>query len=227
VAGDAQDVVRLDSSEDTVLALRADGRVVVWAAGQDSSLWTPPPGISPVEICAGTGGSGYVVCADGSVHAATDSTLAVPTGLNLISRVFAAPGGGFCAVRRDGTATFWGATQAPVTPIPAGLRDISFFCFGQRYALAMQRDGTLLGWGQLAPDQRYRIRRFTGSLAIPRDYADRVFPVHRSDHAWELIPNPNVPPYMAEDRPSVLESRLRGCIDAVFTLHTVVALKPQ
>ncbi len=34
---------------------------------------------------------------------------------------------------------------------------------------------------------------------VYHDYADRVFPVHRADHSWELAPNPNIPEYVAED----------------------------
>jgi hypothetical protein len=50
--------------------------------------------------------------------------------------------------------------------------------------------------------------------------------VHRSDHSWELAPNPSVPEYIAEDRSSVVEGRLRTCIDAVFTKEFVIGLKP-
>jgi hypothetical protein len=35
-----------------------------------------------------------------------------------------------------------------------------------------------------------------------------------------------VPEYVAEDRSSVTEGRLRGAIDAVFTREFAIALKP-
>jgi hypothetical protein len=53
-----------------------------------------------------------------------------------------------------------------------------------------------------------------------------VFAVHRSDHSWELAPNPNIPEYVSEDRSSFVEGRLRGSIDAVFTREYVIGLKP-
>lgn len=84
----------------------------------------------------------------------------------------------------------------------------------------------MTGWGQLAQDQRYRTRKFTSATKVYHDYAERVFPVHRSDHSWELVPNPSVPEYVSEDRSSVTEGRLRGAIDAVFTREFAIALKP-
>jgi hypothetical protein len=116
--------------------------------------------------------------------------------------------------------------QSPITPLPAELRDLVSVGLSPSYGVALQRDGTLTGWGQLAQDQRFRTRKFTGGIKVCHDYSGRVFPVHRSDHSWELAPNPSIPEYIAEDRSSVVEGRLRTCIDAVFTKEFVIGLKP-
>jgi hypothetical protein len=113
-----------------------------------------------------------------------------------------------------------------VIPLPVDLKDIISLSISSSFGVALQRDGTMTGWGQLAQDQRYRTRKLTSATKVYHDYAERVFPVHRSDHSWELVPNPSVPEYVAEDRGSVTEGRLRGAIDAVFTREFVIALKP-
>jgi hypothetical protein len=110
--------------------------------------------------------------------------------------------------------------------MPGDLRDLISLSIGGGYGVALQRDGTMTGWGQLANDQRYRIRKFTSATKVYHDYAGRVFPVHRSDHSWELATNPSVPEYESEDGVGLLEGRLRGAIDAVFGEDFVVALRP-
>jgi alpha-tubulin suppressor-like RCC1 family protein len=225
VPSEAANVVRLDSSEDSVLALREDGKVVAWGRGKPAAVWAPPAGKAPVEVCAGANASGYVLCTDGSAFPTSDDLSPAPAGLGPIVRLFYVPQAGFGGLRRDGTPAFWGNPEPPVTPLPGDLRDVISFSFAQRYAVALQRDGTLIGWGELAQDEKFRTRKFTGSLGVPNDYAGRVFPVHRSDHSWELVPNPNVPAYVAEDRPALIEGKLRGCVDAVFTQHYVIGLR--
>ncbi|MDZ4290148.1 MAG: hypothetical protein U0984_19435, partial [Prosthecobacter sp.] len=229
---EATDVVRLDSSDESALALRADGKVAVWGPGKAAQLWEPPPGKAPSDICAGTNSSGFVLCTDGTLHhtdGAPGKTAEAtpPVTIGPVARLTYIAGSGFCAIQRDGTALFWGEPTPPVTPLPGDLRDLSFLSFSERYAVAMQRDGTLTGWGDLAPGQRFRIRRFTGSLGVPRDPTSRLIPIHRGDHAWELVPNPSTPDYLAEDRVSVIEGRLRGCFDALFTEYCVLGLRPQ
>ncbi|HYF36630.1 MAG TPA: protein kinase [Prosthecobacter sp.] len=228
VPDSAANVVRLDSTSSAALALRSDGQVVVWGPGKAETVWQAPAGKAPMEICAGSNATGWVLCTDGTVLRTDESLPAPPDDLPPVACLFYVPDAGVCAVRRDGIPVYWGSNTDSVTPVVLpGLRDVACVSFGQRYAVAMQRDGTVIGWGQLAPDQRFRIRRFTGSVAILHDYADRVFPVHRGDHAWELIPNPNIPGYLAEDRLAVLEGRLRGSVDAVFTQYYVIGLRLQ
>jgi hypothetical protein len=113
-----------------------------------------------------------------------------------------------------------------VLPLPGDLRDLISISIGRRFGVALQRDGTMTGWGDIARDQRYRVRKLTAATKVYHDYADRVFPVHRADHSWELAANPNIPEYEAEDNVGLMEGRLRGATDAVFGSDFVVMLRP-
>jgi len=229
VADSATDIVRLDSTDSTALALRADGRVIAWGPTTvaNPTVWEPSNNKAAADICAGLDVTGYVLCTDGTLLPITGKETTPPATLAAVMRLFHVPNGGCCAIQRDGIPVFWGTDIPPVTPLPSDLRDLAYLSFSPRYAVAMKKDGTLEGWGEIAPDQRFRIRKFTGSIAVLHDSADRVFPVHRGDHSWELVPNPNVSDYVSEDRSAVIEGRLRGCLDAVFAEHHVLGLRPQ
>ena len=151
-----------------------------------------------------------------------------PTALEAVAKLqYINTTGGWCALlRNSGKVVYWGVAQSPVLPFPADMKEVVCLGICSGYGVALQKDGTMTGWGQLAQDQRFRTRKFTGGTKICMDYAGRLFPVHRSDHSWELAPNPNIPEYISEDRTGVLEGRLRGCIDAVFTKEYVIGLKP-
>jgi hypothetical protein len=232
---EAKDIVKLDASNDSALALRADGKVVVWAteSTDPAQIWEPPAGKAPSDICAGSDGTGYVVFTDGSIqHTANDGVgrnaeSTAPGTLGPVSRLIHVPKAGFCALLRDGSCVYWGLNISPVTPPPANLRDLISLSFSEKYAVALQRDGILAGWGELAPGQRFSTTRFNASIGLLHDPAGRILPLHRSDHSWELVANPSTPEYLGEDRVSALEGRLRGCVDALFTQYYVLALRPQ
>lgn len=226
----ATDVVQFDSTAYSTLALRSDGKVIAWSPFNitNAMTWQAPDGKIPVSVYAGNGGSGFAVCTDGSILPVGTSEPAPPPTLGPVVKLFFMPNSlGWCAILRDGTAAYWGTAQPPVTPLPPDMRDLIGISLASAYGVALQRDGTMTGWGQLSQDQRFRTRKFTGGIEVLHDFADRVFPVHRSDNSWELAPNPNVPEYSAEDRSSVVEGRLRGSIDAVFTRDYVIGLKLQ
>ena len=227
---EATDVVQIDSTDLTAVALRKDGQVWCWGASTATTptKWEAPRGKTPLHVYAGITQTGYVLCTDGSLEPIGSINPAAPTALGPVAKLQYIPTtGGWCALlSKGGEPVYWGTMQSPITPLPSEMRDLVSVGLSSSYGVALQRDGTLTGWGQLAQDQRFRIRKFTGGIDICHDYSGRVFPVHRSDHSWELTPNPSVPEYVAEDRSSVVEGRLRNCIDAVFTKEFVIGLKP-
>ncbi|MES2599100.1 MAG: serine/threonine-protein kinase [Verrucomicrobiota bacterium] len=224
-----KDVVQMDCNGDCTVALMGDGKAAAWVVGSGEApkIWTPSGSQVPVRVHAGQSSSGFVSLSDGSLVPMGDPKSTPPGDLGQIKQLITIPGLGWCALRgRDGTPAYWGETKAPVLPLPGDLRDLISLSIGGNFGVALQRDGTMTGWGQLANDQRYRIRKFTAATKVYHDYASRVFPVHRSDHSWELATNPSVPEYEAEDGVGLLEGRLRGSIDAVFGDDFVVALRP-
>jgi serine/threonine protein kinase len=225
----AADVVQIDSTNTSALALLADGHVIAWGPDNAASgiSWKSTDGRAPVRVYAGEDGTGYVHLQDGTIQPVGTVTPAAPAELSISRQLIRLPIHGWIAILpRDGLPLFWGNAAPPVIPLPVDLKDIISLSISSSFGVALQRDGTMTGWGQLAQDQRYRTRKLTSATKVYHDYAERVFPVHRSDHSWELVPNPSVPEYVAEDRGSVTEGRLRGAIDAVFTREFVIALKP-
>lgn len=225
----ATDVVQIDSTSTAALALLADGHVIAWGPGISASgiRWKSPDGRAPVRVYAGEDGTGYVHLQDGTIQPVGKVSTAAPPELTISRQLIRLPIHGWIAILpRDGAPYFWGTSAPPVIPLPADLKDIISLSVSTSFGVALQRDGTMTGWGQLAQGQSYRTRKLTSATKVYHDYAERVFPVHRSDHSWELVPNPSVPEYVAEDRSSVTEGRLRGAIDAVFTREFVIALKP-
>jgi len=223
------DVVQIDSTDTTAIALMADGKVIAWkpTSVADAVTWQPVDGKAPVSVHAGMNGSGYVFLSDGTLQPVGDVNATPPPDLGPIKQLVHIPNRGWCGILpRDGSPVFWGNAAPPIIPLPSDLKDLISLSIASGFGVALQRDGTMTGWGQLATDQRYRVRKFTSATKVYHDYADRVFPVHRADHSWELAPNPNIPEYVSEDRSSVVEGRLRGAIDAVFGRQYVIALRP-
>ena len=225
----AIEVVQLDSTDEAALALRSDGKVIAWSPRSVANpvIFQAPGGRAPISVHAGPEGSGYALCSDGSVHAVGPAAQQPPTVMAVFTRlIFQPTTRGWCALQRDGSPLYWGAQLPGILPLPSGMRDLFDLDIASGFAVALQRDGTLTGWGKTAPDQSFRRRQFTGAVEVVHDHADRVFAVHRNDDSWELAPNPNIPSYVAEDRLSVLEGRLRGAIQVIFTREHVIALKP-
>ena len=224
----AIEVVQIDSSDEAALALRSDGKVIAWSprTAANPLIFQAPGGRAPISVHAGPEDSGYALCSDGSVHSVGPAAPQPPTAMAFSRLIFQPTTRGWCALQRDGSPLYWGAQLPGILPLPSGMKDLFDVEIASGFAVALQRDGTLTGWGKTAPDQSFRRRQFTGAVEVVHDHADRVFAVHRNDHSWELAPNPNIPSYAAEDRLSVLEGRLRGAIQALFTREHVIALKP-
>lgn len=238
IPDEATNIVKISASSDATLALRTDGKIISWGAAASSTtpapaqVFDPPSGKAPADICAGGDGGGYVVFTDGSIQstspdAGTTPETTPPVDLGPVAQLIYAPHAGYCALLRDGSVVYWGQSVSPIAPPSPKLRDLVSLTFSEKYAAALQRDGILVGWGELAAGQHFRIARVNSSIGFCHDPAGRIFPIHHTDHSWELIPNPSVPDYLSEDRLSALEGRLRGCLDVLFTQYYVICLRPQ
>lgn len=225
VPGHVVDVVKVDSSQDTVAALMKDGRIVVWhLGGTDEILYrSPRQGRAFLNVYAGLKGEVAALQTDGTLVNFTIG--AWNPGTSSFRFATYVPTGGLLAVTSRGSPASFGVHPSSVVPFPPDLRDVKQIQSGRAFAVALKIDGTLQGWGTIAQGQSYRTRRFVDALEIVRDYGDRLFPVHRGDHAWELITNPSTPSTMGEESPTQIESGLSRCVQAVFCASTVIGLR--
>jgi hypothetical protein len=149
------------------LALRSDGTVIGWGRDPDGAA-SPPKGLSGVVAIDTGAGFSVALRRDGSVAAwgsnATGQS-AVPEDLGQVTAVsaggFTGKGGVACgfglALTVQGTVVRWGSEPdedscygqlgASLDP-PAGLHDVVAISAGNRQALALEADGTVVGWGQ-------------------------------------------------------------------------------
>ncbi|MCI0536079.1 MAG: hypothetical protein L0Z50_12715 [Verrucomicrobiales bacterium] len=160
------------SLEDTVaiaaggyhsLALRADGTVVAWGAGDPFGFSNfgqvnVPGGLrNAVGVAAGEFHS-LALRADGTVVAwgwNIDGQARVPAGLSNAVAI-AANGWHSLALTVDGRVVGWGSRE-PSRMIPSGLSNVVAIAVGGFHSLALRADGTVIGWG----------RNDDGQAAIP------------------------------------------------------------
>jgi uncharacterized membrane protein YoaK (UPF0700 family) len=129
------------------LALRADGTVVAWGAGEDV-----PAGLSDVTAISCGWGHILALKSDGTVVAwGSDSygQTEVPAGLSGVTAI-AAGGVHSLALKSDGTVVSWGIDRPGIldTP-PAGLSGVTAIAAGGEFSLALKSDGTVAGWGYI------------------------------------------------------------------------------
>ncbi|GAA3610866.1 RCC1 domain-containing protein [Microlunatus ginsengisoli] len=166
------------------LAVSADGSVVGWGGavhGEDR----PPAGLDHVVDVETGAGFALALRDDGTVAAwgaNTTGAVDVPAGLHAIA--IAAGGyrgvsGSECgyalAVTTERTVVRWGAVGpnlgcygdlGPALDPPAGLTDVVAVAAGERHALALRADGTVVGWGSDVVGQATPPPGLTGVVAI-------------------------------------------------------------
>lgn len=140
-----RNVVSMSSSTSHTLALHADGSVSGW----------PKPGYSFTPVAPGV--SNLVAIAAGENYSLVLDASGIATGWGLttfsgrLTNVAALRvlGPFWVVLRRDGTVLASHPTQdIPIPPDVTGLADVSFW---HGWAVAVQRDGTLVQWGVGAP----------------------------------------------------------------------------
>jgi len=139
--------VAVGAGQQSVAALRADGKVLVWPTSQPQ----PPAGLGPVaEISVGA----YHAVArlrDGTVAAWGNGQIVgnatkVPAGL---AGIVAGAAGNFrsLAVDAAGKLTVWGTAPAGIPPSAAQLAGTVALAAGEYDTFALKVDGSLLAWG--------------------------------------------------------------------------------
>jgi len=136
------------------LALKSNGTVVAWSAG--NVLTTVPAGLSGVlDIAVGL--DHYLALkADGTVVAWGGSNpfgeLTIPPGLSNVTAI--AAGEYFNVARKsDGTVVAWGRNSSSQVSGATGKTDIAQVVCGRQHCLARKSDGTLVAWGDSGSGQ--------------------------------------------------------------------------
>ncbi len=141
------------------LAVRADGTVVAWGAGEtnnpsdgnDFGQSIVPPDLNNVVAVAGGFGFSLALQADGTVVGWGDNTYGetnVPAGPSSVVAIAAGYADEFgLALQADGMVAGWGDNTYGEVNIPPGLNNVVAIAAGGDFSLALKADGTVVGWG--------------------------------------------------------------------------------
>jgi alpha-tubulin suppressor-like RCC1 family protein len=134
-------------TENTCLAIKADGSIAQW--GDYTTRWgaaSPPAGTDFIAVSAGWG-HGMALHADGTVECWGDNSegqCAVPAG----TYTAISAGESFSVgLKTDGSIICWGRNTNGECDSPAGT-DYTAISAGYRHSIAIKADGTLVGWGK-------------------------------------------------------------------------------
>src|SRR4029078_6640432 len=136
-------VTQLDADNNSVVALKSDGTVVMW--GQDCCV---PAGLTGVTQIGVGDFLNVALKSDGTVvtFGLGSGDAPVPPGL---SGVVAVDAGSrvVLAVKSDGTVVGFGKSFFGTLDVPAGLSNVTAVALGQGHALALKSDGTVVALG--------------------------------------------------------------------------------
>lgn len=153
-AGGVSRVVSVCQNSTLSVAARSDGTVVAW----DRSGFVPsmvPADLSNVTMVACNNFNVAALRSDGTVRVWSPQpggyrAVVPPAGLKDIVSICGS-GSCFLALGRDGKVTAIGT--GPVTFVPAGLENVTAIAASE-YGAALKRDGSLVTWGRVPPDNR-------------------------------------------------------------------------
>ncbi|HWA28341.1 MAG TPA: immunoglobulin domain-containing protein, partial [Lacunisphaera sp.] len=145
--GDLTDVVTI-ASQQSSLALKADGTLVAWGSNLYGQTGLPAGLASVVGIAVGSGVSAAVK-SDGTLAlwgSSGTGALDIPAGLNEVVAVKLGSSH-VLALRADGTVIAWGSNNFGQSDVPAGLSDVVAIATSGSHNLALKSDGTVVAWG--------------------------------------------------------------------------------
>lgn len=151
------DVMELAAGTAHSLALKTDGTVVAWGAGQtynaaslaDRGQSMVPAGLANVTAIAAGYLHSLALKSDGTVVVWGDNDYGqtnLPALLNNV-RSISAGAGHSLALRRDGTIVAWGTNSGGQLSVPAGLNSVKAVSAGWEHSLALLSNGTIVAWG--------------------------------------------------------------------------------
>jgi alpha-tubulin suppressor-like RCC1 family protein len=151
--------VDLDGGHRSSVALRSDGKVVVWGSCNGWLCSAPglPPGVTYVQVALGNS-NGVALRSDGTavVWGSSGSiTLPPPLPPGLVYVEIEAGGEHGVARRSDGTVVAWGqnnAGQCNTPDLPPGLSYVGITA-GQLHTMARRSDGSVVAWGDNSSGQ--------------------------------------------------------------------------
>jgi len=137
------DVVAIAAGDEHNLALKRNGTVVAWG-NNDYGQTNVPPNLTNVVAIAASQINSLALKGDGTVAAWGDNEYGqtdVPQDLTNAVAIAAEDSLGL-ALKADGMLAAW-----PVNDVPSDPLDVRTISGGAFYALALQGDGTVVGWG--------------------------------------------------------------------------------
>jgi alpha-tubulin suppressor-like RCC1 family protein len=144
---DEMKIVQVAMGANHVLALRANGTVVVWGSNEYGQCDVPAGLGDVVQVAAGWHSlaltrAGQVV----SWGKNDESQCDVPVGLGDVIQVDA---GDFysIALTRQGQVVAWGNNKYSQCDVPVGLSEVIQVTSGSNYSLALTRQGQVVAWG--------------------------------------------------------------------------------
>lgn len=147
-------VTAIAASFRTVMALREDGRVVVWGLSDDGQCNIDVvKNLDNVKAIDATQNIYSCSCLalknDGTVTVWGNNTYGqcqVPDSACNVTAI-AAGSDHFVALKEDGTVVAWGKNDLGQCNVPEGLNNVARVFAGYDYSLALKNDGTVVAWG--------------------------------------------------------------------------------
>ncbi len=139
-------VVSVAAGLDAAIALRDDGSVVAWGAGDFGVTNAPPEATNVVAVSSGWDFDA-VLRRDGTIVTWGYPLTGAPTNLSNVVAI-AAGGHQFClALTADKTVVAWGYNGLGQTNVPPEATNVLAVAAGLDHNLALREDGTVVGWG--------------------------------------------------------------------------------
>ncbi len=181
-------VVAIAAGDIHSLALKADGTVVGWGY-DDVGQTDVPTGLNNVVAIAAGGDYSVALQADGTVAAWGENFFGetdVPAGLNNVVAIAAGNNYGL-ALKADGTVVGWGYNNdGEATGVPSGapgaviiagqpLTNVVAIAAGIEHSLALEADGTVVGWGDNDYGETGILAGLTNVAAISSGWCYNLF----------------------------------------------------